>query len=231
MKMHILGAAALMAAALPVQAATFNAWADFSIAANPNGPWRYGFGTPGVSFTPFTDATPTFNGVVGFPGWFSPSEPFLVPVVLANNTGAVLVTGTATVPADSLLLHPGVTDDLAAIVQFVVPTSAIYDYVFDFANADFGFVDVSVDVNGTSLFSQSALFGSAGAAGFVALSAGDVVSFVVGRAGSFFNDSTAFTATLTSRDPGGEVPVPAPASLTLLLAGIGVLGAARRGAR
>src|SRR5438045_4063932 len=94
-------AAAMVTVLIPgiSNAATWNDVTDFSSGVQ-TGPWRYGYGSTGVTFVPYTDfQTPCSAGVPGTSCWqISPADP--VPLVGINTTGSTLNFGTVVLPTD-----------------------------------------------------------------------------------------------------------------------------------
>jgi hypothetical protein len=116
------------------------------------------------------------------------------------------------IPTGVLDLHPR-TDD--AIVRWVAPSAGKYLVTGSFQGIDrtpTG-VQLLLYAGAQQLFSSSLNgFGSTVPFTFThTFLAGESLDFGVNSSGSFFNDSTAFTATIQS--------VPAPDSLTLMLVG------------
>ncbi len=205
----------------PASATVYDAFSDFSIASNPNGPWGYGYGRPGVSYTPMPDSTPSFFGP-DEPGWFLGNSPFLVPLAIANRTGAILTSTTISVPANTMFVHPGNDDAQAAIVRFVAPEAGHYNYNVVFTRVDTadGFdtgAGVTIYDGNAVLFARALVpltYGATvSASGSIELAANEVLSFVVDRNGSYFFDSTGFSAQIT---------VPEPTSFGIL--GVGLFG-------
>jgi hypothetical protein len=199
-------------------ATVFNAVTDFS-SSNPSGPWSYGDGVTGLSFTPFG----TFSGpgtchiggiVAGVSCWNAGNN--AEPGVFINDTAATLTGGTVVFPTGVLLLHPGASVD--TIVEWKALTTGTYTISGSFEILDTsptGIIGL-VDLNGASLF--SGLLTGPGASGTTpggsesfaftkALAAGDILAFGVNNDGNFFDDSTGFNATVSS--------VPEPATIAL----------------
>ena len=225
-KTAIAGFLALSFGIATASATTYDAFSDFSTAGNPNGPWGYGYGTPGTSYTSLPNATASFFAGDD-PGWYL-SGPFNAPLAVANRTGAVLTSTTVSVPIDTLFLHPGDDDAQAAIVRFTAPEAGSYAYNVTFARVDTqngGGTGVGVTVYDadTVLFARSLIpttYGaSVTASGSIELLANEVLSFVVDRNGGYFFDSTSFSAQIT---------VAEPASLGLLATGLLGIRIARR---
>jgi hypothetical protein len=207
--------------------AIYNAAADFSLAGNPNGVWSYGYETTLGTFTAYTLSTNAFGGNGLLSAWYINNSLLApdLPAVIKNTSGSTLTWGTVVQPADMLDLHPGQFGELS-VVRFTAPADASYIFSGLLQGLDTGNTTTHVfaQINGFSgaTFPIN-LFGAfVPIDGTLALSAGDRVDFLVdfGADGNFFNDSTGLQLTVES--------VPEPGTWTLLVAGIGLLGAFAR---
>ena len=225
-----LACAASVLLTTPASAATFADFAaDFSSSSNPAPGWSYGSATViGGPLTLMTART-TYAGVVEAWNPVGTSWP-----VVALNTGAATVAfggGNAIVlAAGQGLLHPGPTGAFAD-VRYTAATAFSGILNVNFAGIDLvgTTTDVHVLRNGVSLasglvngYGQTVSF-----TGAVTLGAGDYLDFLVGWGanGNYIDDSTGFTASLTSQATGS---VPEPASWLLMIGGFGLAGAALR---
>ena len=198
------------------KATTFDALGDFS-ASNPSGPWSYGTGVTGDTFTPYpfyASSNCNLMGVSGVACWFATNPPGTVPVVARNTTGGTLNTGTVVFPSDVLNVHPGPSTD--SMVRWTAPAADTYRVSGLFELLDIfptGIIGKVYD-NGTLLFGHTltgppADQGSMTPGGLVRfsfqlpLSAGDVLSFGVNNDGSHLNNSTGFDATIIPAGTGG----------------------------
>ncbi|MBX9701025.1 MAG: PEP-CTERM sorting domain-containing protein [Acetobacteraceae bacterium] len=231
MRRLLLAATATLAlAAGSAAAASYNAVFDFSAASNPSGPWSYGYGTPGSTFTALTDSTTAMNGIAGLQGWYSAGAPFGVPTVLANTNpfDIALIPGVF-LPISSLQMHPGDSDDTAAILRFTAPAAGLYTYVLEVGSIDRNTsgIGVSTYVNAAPLMARTVIdfFSFVSNGGTLALQAGDVLSLAVDRDGNYLSDSTYVRMRL---DSAPLVTVPEPASFAILALGLGCLGMVRR---
>jgi len=161
-------------------------------------------------------------------------EQFGIPAVAVNKTGGdISWTGNNSGfewPTDTIWMHP--KSNGLVVVSWLSPFSGTVDIEFLFKDIDLGSVGGGVtginwfvDKNDSSGGLVSALasggFTNGGESGLqttngVSVNAGDRLNFIVDANGSFFFDSTAFTATITSA-------VPEPSSVALGLSGVAIL--------
>ena len=228
---------ALLTAALVATSAsakTYDAVADFS--GTPTGVWSYGTGGTGTSFTAMTSYSAVCEGADGISCWQTPTPVSRVPLVAKNNTGATMdIYGTVVMPTDVLNVHPGPSTD--SIVRFTAPKADVYKIkgFFELLDTNPSGVNLIVAINGTifpypgnPLSGPAASFPSTpggkvsfgGNTGFF-VAKGGTIDFGVNNAGSFYNDSTGLSATIT----GG---VPEPMTWSLLVAGFALVGVAAR---
>jgi hypothetical protein len=207
-----LSAIAVSLAVLPSAAmANWSAADDFSSTSNPNGPWSYGTRASelGTSLLLLSDAFASGS----LAGWRDIANSASgTPVIYKNFSNSTVVSGTVTIPAQMLVMHPSYDNfgpagaREVAVTRWTAVSSGAFDIAGSFIALDSGSTDVHVVLNGVSLF--SAIRASNTTTNFslngVAVTAGDTIDFVVGNNGSFFNDSTGLVATI--------VPAPAAAA-------------------
>ena len=186
--------------------------ADFSLAANPNGVWSYGYTTTlGGALILYTDKGTSS----GLEYWFK--NLYLgAPGVAYNPTDTTLDVGTPQYGPGQVGFHPG-PNGQNAIIRFTVPVSGTYHLESSFVGIDERgtTTDVHVLVNAVSIFDGIVQgFGPGTGPSFVTdltLAEGDRVDFAVGyRIGGFFYDSTGIAARLVY-DPCGDSLHPYPA--------------------
>jgi len=197
----------------------FDVGRDFSFAANPHGPWSYGYtrGTrlAGSEFMLSTLADPTTP--VGFwhPG---PGSEGYYPYVAASPDGTTDhdATNSWEVRPGELALEASATGQFA-VIRFNVPGTGTFDIAADFAGIHKGLstTDVHVLLNDESLFTAE-ISGYGGDPAFYqrqgpnptasfrgtrALRAGDVLIFAVGYGANHthFGDTTGLIATVLER--------------------------------
>jgi RHS repeat-associated protein len=183
-------------------APTYDASAQFSGSANPNGPWTYG-STPkrGGVFT----AYPFPGQQGGMPTWFltAPTSGTTVPLLSFNNTGVQTISG-AIVPPNTLLLHPGAAGE-NSVLRWTAPATGTYLVQGRFFAVTSTTTDVAVLLNSSTTLLSGNVNGTGTSTSGVpftlvkTLNAGDNLDFTVGFGtnNNNANDSTGFTVTIT----------------------------------
>jgi hypothetical protein len=218
----LLNAEASMAGTL------YDAAADFSPTSNPNGVWSYGWSqTLGSTFNLDTTSA-TIDGLNWWEGpiFTGAQPPGSFPLVGHNGTTSpITFGGTAEAQPGQLWMHPGPQDQFS-VIRFTAPDAGTFVLATSFTGIDFAGptrTDVHVLLDGSSIFNGNVDgFGPGSGPSFtttLTLHAGDTIDFAVGDGthGTYNNDSTGITATLSS--------VPEPASLILLVLGLAGMGA------
>ena len=223
-----------LAAASSSQAMSYDAVADYS-ASSATGVWSYGTGVTGTTFTPDPTYLTACGGASGIGCWQGADTQLLVPAVMKNFTGSTQdVFSTVVFPTNVLNVHPGLSTD--SIVEFTAPTTGAYTLSGFFQLLDVRPSGVNVIIDATvsgieipllasELTGPPATFPSTdgGVISFsdtISLSAGDTIAFGVNNDGSFYNDSTGLSASISA--------VPEPAAWSLMMIGFGAMGAMSR---
>ncbi|MBI3201487.1 MAG: hypothetical protein HYZ29_08090 [Myxococcales bacterium] len=177
---------------------------DFSASRNPRGNWSYGQTlAPGGAFELFDTAA----GGPGWLGWRSGAS--TSALVFHNGTPATqLPWGTVNLGPGMLAMHPGEYGRYA-VVRWTATTGGHYRLNGAFTGISTAWpttTDVAVLRGGTSIFAGGININGLGASApfdlTVSLAAGESVDWVVGYGnGSYYYDSTALDAHVTSLDP------------------------------
>jgi hypothetical protein len=212
-------------------ATVYDAVSDFSTTSS-TGIWSYGTGVTGSSFTAYSNYKPDCL-TSGMGCWQTATPVFQVPTIIKNLTSSTITTGTVVLPTDVLLVHPGPATD--SILQFTAPTTGTYRYsgFAELLDTNPTGVEVIGAYDGTVIGTQTLTGpGASGSSpgeyfsfgsGLIHLNAGDTLDIGVNNYGSFYDDSTGISLTLSL------VPEPATWGLMLVgLAGLGVVMRARR---
>jgi hypothetical protein len=205
----------LMAQALPAQTSSpgpastrvqYDAVKDFSITANPNGVWTYGWTSSlGSPLTPYT-VTDT-SSVPGTSFWLSPQFP--QPALGHNDTGVPICAFTWCLPPNDLLSHPGPNGEYS-VVRWTAPSSGTIAIQGVFEGLD-PVGPTSTDVHVLHNSSHSLLRGPINSARqplafsgiLLRVVAGDTIDFAVGfgNNGTHYYDSTGIRFVITRLGP------------------------------
>jgi hypothetical protein len=226
-----LSAAASAAPYYSVNEAFYANEAPNGAAANPSGAYTYGYFQPSTTTISRANLvhTDAFNGSANVEGYYIPNN-FIVPAILINTSASAVTTNfQVTLGSHQILLHAGglgsnaqQTPYASAVLRYTAQNAGTYDISAIFSSIDRGITDVSVLVNGASIFTASD-FGSFNGSQLLALN--DTVDFVVGAGSdnSIYNDSTGLYANIALQQA-----VPEPGSVALVGFGLAALGFARR---
>ena len=206
----------LMTQALPAQTLSpgpaparvqYDAVKDFSITANPNGVWTYGWTSSlGSPLTPYTVSDTSF--IAGLSQWLADRTPSANPRVSHNDTG-VIICPAYCVPPNDLLLHPGPNGEYT-VVRWTAPSSGTIVIQGVFEGLDYG-APTSTDVHVLHNSSHSLLRGPinsyrqplAFSGILLRVAAGDTIDFAVGFGsnGNYNGDSTGIRFVITRLGP------------------------------
>jgi hypothetical protein len=218
---------------------SFDVAEQFSVAANPNGLWSYGYeGTLGGNVTLFD--VPVQNIMWGSPpvtynGW---NKWGVVPAAAGgdqglgaykNNTGATIsLPNILEIPDQAFYLHPGANGDYA-IARWTVPSAGNYAILGYFMGLDQTSTDVHILVNNVSLYDNIIDGSDPFARGYrveddfslaIHFNAGDSLDFAVGYGAGYDNpnipDSTYDSTRLSVQ--GFNLPDGGSSAFLLLLA-------------
>lgn len=222
--------------ASPAAAQTWDARADYSTTANPNGVWTYGYAaTTGTAGAPAALTAHTNSSLgSGLHAWFTSGLCGDNTPAVVKNLGATTFTygGSGNIGAGQLALHPGCNGQFA-VVRFTAPgagfTPGAYGLAASFRGADVGYRTIGVYHNGTALFDDFLSGGAlASHASTRTLAAGDVIDLVVGAAGDYRWDQTEANLTVRAVAAAPVSAVPEPGTWALLATGLVGVGAAAR---
>jgi hypothetical protein len=214
---------------LTVAVAAYDVSADYSLAANPNGVWRYGAVSNLAGPLTLLTSARTFGADNGVPiGEWNPGGVLHPHVnkVLGPGTAVSAAGGAFVAAAGTVYFTPG-EDGTAhnfGVIRFTVPTGAGGDYrivtavqpLFDgdlSADADF-----HVDRNGVELF--GAVLGPNQGTGYsntVALAAGDTIDFAIGRGADGMLGTTGLKIQATVAQLAGTLPIAGTIGVTSLV--------------
>jgi hypothetical protein len=110
-------------------ATTYNAWSNFSIKANPTGPWSYLAGG-----TLLAQTIPNCNGDKRLLCWWNGQSAPTSATVIANKTGQTVTYYTIVLPVKYLSLDPENSAD--ATVQWTAPAAGKITIAGNFLGVD-----------------------------------------------------------------------------------------------
>lgn len=196
-------------------AAPFNAADQYSVVANPNGNWAYGFklaaDVPG-SFTAFTHSyTGYLDAVDGWDGVSQYSD--TLPVISKNRTNASVSDCCTVFLPGELLAHPGATRDAA--FRFTAPQSGPYQITGWLRGMALGGTTTTgMLYHGAQQLSSTSLTGYQAISPIptlvVSLLAGDTIDLIItkGGNGTHTSDSTGVNLLITPTTTGSGDPTP-----------------------
>ena len=185
----------------------YDAAAQFSARANPNGTWSYGWSETRDSGFKLDTHTLTFDGL---DAWASEccgasGGSTGLPSVFHNGTSTTITTASATILAGEIDFHPG-PHGQNAVVRWTAPAKGNYSVKVTFSGLDFigpTTTDVAVLHNGGQLYASNINgYGSSSDESFtatVSIAEGDTIDFTVGYGTNGTNtyDSTGLVAVIT----------------------------------
>jgi len=203
-----------VAAATSAQASIHNVVSDFSGAANPNGPYSYGY----YSGLTFQKTVLSSNGS-DFSAHHNSNGPYITWTAFDRPSWL-----SGYWPSNVLLFDPSLSG-LYTVLRFSAPAADAYGIAGYFLGLDTATTSVSVIANAFTP-DQSVLFsdfinGRGNVKAFSTsqyLNQGATLDFVVGSNGNVYFDATGLAATITSQS--SAVPIPS----THLLFGSAIIG-------
>lgn len=216
--MYRVGILALALASLATQAvAGWNVNDEFSVTnGNPNGVWSYGMklnpNQPDGALSLFPDSGASSSWM----WWNDLSHISLGAPAVTKNVSASTVNG---IGPGELSFHPGADGELATI-RFTAPAANLYHLTGKYGAGDGGAVDALIYAGSNPLVTEFGITGDSFFDVWVSLEIGNTVDVMVGRAGSFYYDSTPIYLQID--------PVPEPTSLALVAGGMALLFRRRR---
>lgn len=168
---------------------------------NPHGAWSYGYKHHVLgSLTVFPDS----GSDAAWDWWHDNANLTLGAPAVSRNKSMSTING---IEPNEVSLHPGPATEIT-YVRWVAPGAGTYHVSGQFDAGDGGAVDLYIYHNGDARLTELGTLADRAFDFEVIANSGDSLDFMVGKAGSFFYDSTPLHATV--------VLVPEPATLLAL---------------
>ena len=179
----------------------WNAFNDYSLLANPSGPWRYAFQAAESGISPMTAAAANC-GDLGLSCWKRSADSVGLPMVAINSSDAVHRNRTLVIPPNMLVLHPGIAEE-RAVIEFSAPADGRYKFTGRWEIVDTNPSGVKLTWAGPRGTGASTLLNGYAATSPISVSlnllAGEKVSFSVDANGNYGNDSTGLVLQVTNQ--------------------------------
>lgn len=222
-------ALALFMTLVPIARAgnVYDAVADYSLSANPNGTWSYLYDQSGSGPSLMTQ-TGAASGLPDWVFWWNGQQLPDAVYVTKNTSNSTITHLTEVLPTNLLNMDP---QSETAITRWTAPSAGVWSMAGLFQGIDVDEHSHSVEIleNGTTVFLSPTTISSFGQvvdfSGTLTLAKGDTLDFIVNTGTTYTDLSTGFDVTIQSA-------VPEPSSLVLgVLAILGVGGARWLGRR
>ncbi len=169
---------------------------DFSVSANPNGAWSYGYvpGDPAVDAGALVLFSAVSNATPNIPAWYDPANSVLGAPAAWRNDSAV--TNTSIAPGE-FAVHPGNAGEYA-VVRWTAPAAGVYSVALQFKTGDTGDTNGLLLHDGVVLVTDDSTSAETVHQLDVTLAAGSHLDVAVGGKGDFYFDSTPIHLTIRS---------------------------------
>lgn len=230
---------ALAVLVAPAHATVYDLGADFSDAANPNGPWSFTYGAP-LAHYPQPTTPNALNGAAANGYWGTGADFFTAPFLIRTTAdGSAVGYGDGDFLAGDVIVH-GPNDGSAVLVNWTAPSDGSIDLAASLWYAHSVVArsqDIVVTLGGTVLDSVTVTngIGRDGALPIdttgLAVAAGDVLSFAFSKSAGQTFGSLAGISAIVDFTPTATPPVdvvPEPATWAMMIGGFAMAGCALR---
>lgn len=180
---------------------------DFTTRQNGTGAWGFGYQPNGTRAMSLYLAAKSNCSDLGLTCWMMSSTAPDIPLVGANLSDNILVRKTIRALPNAVVLHPGMNGE-SSVVAWTAPTAGMYRLRATFQSIDAYPTGVSIWVETGNFLSPYSLMG--GMLNFdrsMQLAKGQTVYFAVAPNGTYENDSTALSLTITKSVGDGLLTV------------------------
>ncbi|MCI0536856.1 MAG: hypothetical protein L0Z50_16690 [Verrucomicrobiales bacterium] len=195
--------------AISANAATYDPEADFSVAANPNGTWSYGWTAQlGSAFNFYNEGALGSFGAAPIEYWQRSPQGY--PKLFHNPLSGDLTFDNLSFPDGSIDFHPG-ADGAFSVLRWTAPSAASVSIIGQFMSAEAlswpaSTSDVHIQKNAGSFF-DGAINGNIGVvlpfSETILVVAGDTIDFAVGWGANhnYGYDNTALSVKISTSVP------------------------------